>query len=158
MPEEIVTAKDEAYFIEVDNNGCRHCGSERTWVVIGPNGDASSVSFDHEEDAAELADKCNEAYEWGRASVVRLELPQGLPRPASTDEDWRAWRCGHNFPPSECRYEVCGYRDALSVILRAESILRVGLTQAQPSDGTILPQYMRDALALLVAIRPEENH
>jgi hypothetical protein len=61
-------ATSEPYFIEVDNPGCAHCKAERTWDVIGPDSTALSTSYGDEEDASDIADICNSAFEMGRQS------------------------------------------------------------------------------------------
>jgi hypothetical protein len=46
MPDVKVIVKDSAddpYFVEVDSNGCSHCGAGRTYCVIGPDGVASGT-------------------------------------------------------------------------------------------------------------------
>ncbi len=57
---------NDAYFIEVDTNGCPTCGKGKTWSVVGPNGMASSTSYEDEEDAQNQADQLNEAFWHGR--------------------------------------------------------------------------------------------
>jgi len=58
--------EEDPYFVEVDSNGCRHCGVGRTWTVIGPNGVGASRSWEDEEDAENFADSLNEAFWRGR--------------------------------------------------------------------------------------------
>lgn len=63
VSEERAAAKPEdPYFIEVDSNGCSHCGAGRTWCVVGPDGMASSTSYEDEDEASKLAERLNEAY------------------------------------------------------------------------------------------------
>ena len=59
------TPNDEPYFIEIDQNGCPHCGAGRTWCVIRPDGVALGQAFGEEEDAAYLAESLNIAYHIG---------------------------------------------------------------------------------------------
>jgi len=61
---------EQPYFIEVDNNGCPHCGATRSWVVIGPDGCALGITFGHEEDAEDLADNMNTAYWQGMNAAI----------------------------------------------------------------------------------------
>lgn len=61
-------AGEDPYFTEVDNNGCSHCGSGRTWNVIGPDGVALSTSYEDEDAAIDLADMLNEAFARGASS------------------------------------------------------------------------------------------
>lgn len=63
-----MTKIEEPYHTAVDNNGCDKCGHGREYVVVGPNGDAGSQSFDNEEDAAALAAALNEAYFVGKGA------------------------------------------------------------------------------------------
>lgn len=59
--------------------GCQSCGRGHNWFVVDRVTDtASSVSFDEEDDAADLADFMNEAYACGVSAVgVNLNLPSG---------------------------------------------------------------------------------
>jgi hypothetical protein len=65
-PDPAEQVREEPYFIEVDTNGCGHCGAGRTWLVVGPDGYGGSQSFEDEEDAAHLAQILNDAYWMGR--------------------------------------------------------------------------------------------
>jgi hypothetical protein len=56
----------DPYYIEVDHNGCACCGSERTWIVVGPDGRGSSTSYGSEDDAADLAEDLNIAFNLGK--------------------------------------------------------------------------------------------
>lgn len=38
--------------------------------------------------------------------------------------DPRTNRCGHNFPPRECPYTACGYREALGQLEKCEAALK----------------------------------
>jgi hypothetical protein len=60
----------------------------------------------------------------------------------NSKDDWRASRCGHNFPPAECPYRFCGYRDALSRIADLEETKQIWETlYLDPlfEDGGIVP-------------------
>jgi hypothetical protein len=59
----------QPYFIEVDQNGCTHCGSGRSWIVIGPDGVGGSTSYDDADTAQEVADALNQAFENGVTST-----------------------------------------------------------------------------------------
>lgn len=65
-----VRTKEPAYFIEVDQNGCRTCGAGRSWVVIGPNGIGGSTTYLDSDDAQEIADMMNDAFEHGRIKEI----------------------------------------------------------------------------------------
>ena len=58
-----------AYRVEVDHEGCEKCGAERTWTLIGPDRYAIGISYGKQEDAEEMADDLNEAFEKGKQSV-----------------------------------------------------------------------------------------
>lgn len=62
-------SKEEVYFIEVDQNGCSHCGAKRTWCVIGPGDVALGMTFESEEEASDLAEFMNLAYDQGFAAA-----------------------------------------------------------------------------------------
>lgn len=47
------------------------------------------------------------------------------------------FRCGHNFPPNKCPYEICGFRNA---ILENE-ILKEGLMKIINFDTTVHGDY-----------------
>lgn len=64
------SSPDEPYFIEVDSNGCPHCGAGRTWLIIEPDGLGGPVSYSDEEEAAEIAEMLNDAYARGRVAAV----------------------------------------------------------------------------------------
>lgn len=55
----------EQYTVEVDDGGCEKCGAGKTWVVVGPDGDAEGVSYDDYDDARYLASAMNAAFENG---------------------------------------------------------------------------------------------
>lgn len=61
--------KEEPYFVEVDQNGCKHCGAGKNYTVIGPDGYALSQSWGDEEDASDIAEWLNEAYYHGQGSM-----------------------------------------------------------------------------------------
>lgn len=69
-------AHEDPYFVEVDQNGCTHCGAKRTWCVVGPDGCALSTIYEDEEDASDLACSMNEAYASGLSAgrQLRVEL------------------------------------------------------------------------------------
>ena len=54
--------QEEPYFVEVDENGCSHCGAGRTYTVIGPDGVAFGQSWESEDDASGMAEILNEAF------------------------------------------------------------------------------------------------
>lgn len=69
-PEDVKEAQsqfeEDAYFVEVDDNGCHHCGGGRTWTVVCPDGYALGISYSEEDDASEMAELLNTAYNQGR--------------------------------------------------------------------------------------------
>ena len=58
--------EENPYFVEVDNNGCRECGHGRNWVVVDPDGIRGGTSYGLEEDADDLAEDLNRAFNRGR--------------------------------------------------------------------------------------------
>ena len=58
--------EENPYFVEVDNNGCRECGHDRNWVVVDPDGIRGSTSYGLQEDADDLAEDLNRAFNRGR--------------------------------------------------------------------------------------------
>lgn len=62
---------EEPYFVELDTNGCIHCGHGRMWRIVGPDGSALSISYADDEDATWLAEQLNTAYEVGKREARR---------------------------------------------------------------------------------------
>ena len=58
----------EPFFIEVDDNGCKHCGRGRTYTIIGPNDVGLGTSYEDEEQASELCEMLNGAYYIGASN------------------------------------------------------------------------------------------
>ncbi len=72
--------REPAYHIEVEQNGCSKCGSGRMWIVIGPDGYGGSETFTDADDAADLCEQLNGAYDAGlanRASCGTSKSPAG---------------------------------------------------------------------------------
>lgn len=59
-------SEKDAYFIEVETNGCERCGHGKLWAVVGPDGVAQATMYEEPEDAQALADALNEAFWRGR--------------------------------------------------------------------------------------------
>lgn len=55
----------KAYNVEIDDDGCRHCTAGRTWIVVGPDGLGGGTTYGQQEDAEEIAELMNMAYEAG---------------------------------------------------------------------------------------------
>lgn len=53
------------FFVEPEKDGCRRCGSGKSWNVIGPDDVALSTTFDDEDDAVHHAEILTEAYSAG---------------------------------------------------------------------------------------------
>ena len=64
--------REDPYFIEVDTNGCAHCGARRTWTIVGPDDVAIGRSFEDEESASDLAEDMNRAYWQGVEAALKL--------------------------------------------------------------------------------------
>src|SRR5271170_3559645 len=58
--------EENPYFVEVDNNGCPGCWHGRSWVVVDPDGSNTGTSYGSEEDAGDLAQDLNRAFNRGR--------------------------------------------------------------------------------------------
>ncbi|HZV46892.1 MAG TPA: hypothetical protein VFG06_06070 [Thermodesulfovibrionales bacterium] len=58
------------YRIEIDNEGCTHCGHNKTWAVIQPDGILLGTTYGIEEDAQDMADELNDAYEAGTGDLL----------------------------------------------------------------------------------------
>ena len=56
---------DESYFVEVDQNGCSHCGAGRSWIVVDPDGVGGGKTYLDYDDAQEVADMMNESFQRG---------------------------------------------------------------------------------------------
>lgn len=54
------------YYVEVEANGCGHCGTGQSWrIVYHATDTALGHTFDKAQDAHDLADLLNEAFERG---------------------------------------------------------------------------------------------
>lgn len=58
------------YQVEVEKNGCERCGEGKLWVIV-VNDVAGGTSYENEDEARELCEKLNYAFEAGRASVLQ---------------------------------------------------------------------------------------
>jgi hypothetical protein len=56
------------FFVEVEDPGCRNCGTGKTWAVVGPDGCTTGMSYGDEDDAQEQADDLNNAFVQGKSS------------------------------------------------------------------------------------------
>lgn len=65
----------DAYRVDIDEDGCKHCRAGRTWCVVGPDGIAFGVSYRDRNDAADLADMLNIAYAMGADSKSNAPPP-----------------------------------------------------------------------------------
>jgi len=54
--------EENPYFVEVDDNGCSKCGAGRNWVVVDPDGTRGGTSYGLQEDADDLAEDLNRAF------------------------------------------------------------------------------------------------
>lgn len=71
-PRESRNDEDTPYFIEVDQNGCAHCDSGRTWGVVGPDCAALGTTWDNAQDAQDMADLLNTAFHFGKTSPSEM--------------------------------------------------------------------------------------
>jgi hypothetical protein len=56
---------ENPYQVELNSEGCPHCGNDRLWDVVGPNETALSESYGDKEHAEYIADILNDAYALG---------------------------------------------------------------------------------------------
>lgn len=57
------------YQVEVENNGCEHCGNGKSWVIMA-NGIAGGTSYSNPDEAQELCELLNNAF---KAGIVSME-------------------------------------------------------------------------------------
>lgn len=63
------------YHVEKEKPACATCGCGGNWIVIDPDGFGGSVSYDLQEDAQEVADMLQDAFQKGIAKGSG-ELPK----------------------------------------------------------------------------------
>lgn len=66
------------YRLEIEKNGCDHCGSGKTWDVVDPDGVAGGTSYGDRDEAEELAGWLNEAYARGKEDSGAPEVLEAL--------------------------------------------------------------------------------
>lgn len=54
------------YRLEVDDEGCPNCLSHKSWTIVGRDEIALGMTFEDRDEAAELADLLNDAYDKAR--------------------------------------------------------------------------------------------
>lgn len=80
------------YKIELGHKGCECCGKGQLWdVVFEPTDCAGGTSYSNKNDAQEMADELNDAYDYGRQSVnadllAALELVLSKAEPVGDTE------------------------------------------------------------------------
>jgi hypothetical protein len=57
-----------AYRVEAESTPCAHCGNGGTWNVVGPDDMALGIIFTVQEDADDVAEQMNIAFDAGRQS------------------------------------------------------------------------------------------
>jgi hypothetical protein len=62
-----------AYVVEVENEGCVHCGHGKQWIVVDPDGIGGGTTYGDEEDAIEIAEMLTDAFEAG-TQTLRKEV------------------------------------------------------------------------------------
>lgn len=60
----------QPYTVEVDDDGCPHCGAARTWTIVGPDGVAAGFSTELKADLDYYAEMLNEAYALGKGEAA----------------------------------------------------------------------------------------
>ena len=76
-----MSEESKAYTVVPVGEGCSHCNAGEHWDVVFRNGTdeefALSTSYGDEEEAEEIADLCNSAYEKGRTESAELSAVKG---------------------------------------------------------------------------------
>lgn len=62
---------EDPYFVEVEANGCPHCGQGRTYRIVGPDDVGTGTIYENDNEASEVADDLNGAY-WNGYSVGKI--------------------------------------------------------------------------------------
>lgn len=75
------------YTVECDEDGCESCGAGKSWQVVDGEGVGGGTSYHKREDAEEIADLLNDAYERGKAASSDARLLRMLWR-AAQDAGW----------------------------------------------------------------------
>jgi hypothetical protein len=101
-----------AYRVEQDADGCACCGDGKSWVIVGPDEVALGTSYFHREDADDLAEDLNSAYEAGRRSVTN---PHAAPVVMTE---------GGEVQESGCMSELAG--DVVRLVLAARLVVYGG--------------------------------
>jgi hypothetical protein len=72
-----------AYKVEARGDGCPTCQHLEQYDIIGPDGSAQSLSWGSHEEAKDICELMNEAYDAGRASYAQEILdklnPSNIP-------------------------------------------------------------------------------
>jgi hypothetical protein len=63
----------EAYRVEVDTEGCKHCAGGRMWTIVGSDGVAIGSSWGDQEFASDIADLMNMAFDAGKETTLSAE-------------------------------------------------------------------------------------
>lgn len=66
-----MSKRKPAYRVQIGSWGCSKCGNEKEWLVIQPDDVALGRTFDNPNDAEEMAEELNRAYELGRKSAAK---------------------------------------------------------------------------------------
>lgn len=59
----------QAYRVEIDKEGCTKCGAGKIWVIIGPGEMGTGVGYGAEEEADDVAEDLNLAFEEGKKAA-----------------------------------------------------------------------------------------
>jgi hypothetical protein len=96
-----VEDRDDPYFVQVSENGCRHCGSGRMWTIITPNGAEYGQAWHADDgecptDAEETCANLNAAYWHGHADGKRDAVGTGIKEMV---DRFLAWQLPKDFSP-----------------------------------------------------------
>jgi hypothetical protein len=89
---------DDLYFVQVQENGCAHCGAGRMWTIITPDGSEWSQSWGADEDgecpadAHEMCASLNRAFHEGYTSRLDLDIAV---------DSFLAWKLPADFAPDQ---------------------------------------------------------
>lgn len=60
----------EHYTVVLENQGCSHCGAGKMWDIVDSDGFATGTSYGSDEDAQDVCDDMNMAFNRGREDRV----------------------------------------------------------------------------------------
>lgn len=67
-------ADDKKYTVELENEGCPHCGEGKQWMVIDPDGIGGGETYGDHDAAEDVCEMMNDALYKGRMVAVDFVL------------------------------------------------------------------------------------